>query len=316
MGWSYPPEVHEFVSKWCTQLRDPDLVEICNECFGTEFTVSKMKTFRSNHGYKNGLGKLSSEEYWERQTRWPAGLLEFVQENAWGVESKDLARMIEDEFGFSMTPTQVKAFRQRHGIKSGLTGWFQKGRAPGNKGRKMEEFVKDPETLERIRSTQFKKGNRPGNEVPVGTIKIRRPDGRGSKKKYKLIKVQMEGGMWDRWKPLHRYVWEQHNGPIPEGMCVVFKDQDSMNCDIDNLILARRQELSTMTKKDLWSHDPDLTETALYTVRLQQAALKRRKRRNDRENADSDMVHTEGEDAGALGDSGGDDIGARPRRGV
>ena len=64
MGWSYPPEVHEFVSKWCTQLRDPDLVEICNECFGTEFTVSKMRTFRANHGYKNGLGKLSSAEYW------------------------------------------------------------------------------------------------------------------------------------------------------------------------------------------------------------------------------------------------------------
>ena len=205
-------------------------------------------------------------------------MLEFVRKNSWHVPSKDLAEMVNEEFGTDYTPMQIKAFRQRNGIKSGITGWFQKNHSPGNKGKKIEEYVKDPARIEEIRRrlapTQFKKGERPMNELPVGSISLRRKDG---KIDYKFIKVQMECGIWDRWKPLHRYVWEKHNGPIPEGMCVCFKDGDPLNCDISNLMLAKRQEIATMAKKDLWSEDPDLTETAIYMIRLQQAANARKR---------------------------------------
>lgn len=205
-------------------------------------------------------------------------MLEFVRNNSWHVPSKDLAEMVNEEFGTDYTPMQIKAFRQRNGIKSGITGWFQKNHSPGNKGKKIEEYVKDPARIEEIRRrlapTQFKKGERPMNELPVGSISLRRKDG---KIDYKFIKVQMEGGMWDRWKPLHRFVWEEHNGPVPEGMCVCFKDGDPLNCDISNLMLAKRQEIATMAKKDLWSEDPDLTETAIYLIRLQQAANARKR---------------------------------------
>lgn len=48
-------------------------------------------------------------------------------------------------------------------------------------------------------------------------------------------------GYWYRYKGgvkqyLHRYVWEQENGPIPRGWHVHHKDHDRSNNDPDNLV--------------------------------------------------------------------------------
>ena len=82
---------------------------------------------------------------------------------------------------------------------------------------------------------------------------------------------------------MSRVTWEKHNGPIPEGMCVSFKDHDNMNCDISNLMLVSRAEIATMTKMRLWSEDPDLTETGLALVKVKQKANKIRKERKRNE---------------------------------
>ena len=281
--YRYPPEVHEFVKEWAPKMRDQELAAKCNAELGTNFTTSKMKAFRGNHGYRNYQKQWTPEEYWKYQTKYPQGMYEFVRDNSWGVSSREMAELVNEKFGTDFTPTQMKAFRQRHGIKSGVTGWYQKGHAPGNKGKKLEEYVKDPARVEdirrRISATQFKKGQMPPNEKQIGDITIRNVYSRHGEvvEQYKYIKVSMEGGYWDRWTPLHRKVWEDHNGPIPKDMCIGFKDGNTLNCDINNLMLMSRAEISTMTKKGLRFEDPDLTETALYMVRLQQAANKRRK---------------------------------------
>ena len=283
MGYvsKYPDIVHVFVKNNCTKMRDPELAEICNQYFGTEFTPKKMKAFRSNHGYKNGLGRYTSEDYWKYQTRWPKGMLEFIKENSWGVSSRDMAKMVNEKFGIDVSDGMIKSFRQRHGIKSGETGWYQKGHSPGTKGKTLEEICKgDPEKLAKVKAAWFKKGEPAINTLPVGSITIRESGDRG-RGKYKFIKIQMEGDLWDRWMPYQHYVWEQHYGPIPKGMCICFKDKNPMNCDISNLTLAKKTELATMARKNLWSEDPDLTETALNMIRLQQAMIKRRKNGND-----------------------------------
>jgi HNH endonuclease len=41
---------------------------------------------------------------------------------------------------------------------------------------------------------------------------------------------------------LHHVVWEEHNGPIPQGHKVCFKDGDSLNCAIENLELLTNSE--------------------------------------------------------------------------
>ena len=40
--YRYPPEVHEFVKKWASQLRDDELADVCNMELGTDFTASRM----------------------------------------------------------------------------------------------------------------------------------------------------------------------------------------------------------------------------------------------------------------------------------
>lgn len=269
MTWKYPPEVHEFVKKWSPKLRDDDLAEECNKALGTSFTASSMKAFRGNHGYRNGKKQWTKEEYWKYQKRYPKGMYEFVRDNSWGVSSAEMALMVNEKFGTDFSQTMMKQFRQRHGIKSGATGWFRKDNPPGNKGRKQSEYC-SPEAIERTKATQFKKGHRPVNEMPVGTIVV-------NSEGYKLRKRQMKGGLWDRWEPLHRAVWEEHNGSIPKGMMVIFKDGNKLNCNIENLMLINHAENATLCKLGLRFEDPDLTETAVNLVRVKQAASRRRK---------------------------------------
>lgn len=265
MIYRYPPEVHELVKEWAPKMRDQELAAKCNAELGTEFTASKMKSFRGNHGYRNDMRQLDKTEYWKYQTKWPKGMYEFIRDNSWGVSSKEMAEMVNEKFGTDFSPTQMKSFRQRHGIKSGVTGWFQKGNAPGTKGKTLEEICKhDPEKLARARATQFKKGQKPPNEFPVGTIRVA-TDG------YKIRKKQMEGTQWERWEFLHRAIWEEHNGPIPEGMMVSFRDGDKLNCSIDNLMLVTKAENVALTKLRLRSEDPDLTEAGLNLIRLKKA---------------------------------------------
>ena len=271
MIYRYPQEVHDTVKEWCTKLRDPELAKLVNEKCGTEFTTSKMKTFRSNHGYKNGMSKgVSKEEYMRRN--YPPGMFEYIRDNSWGVSSREMAERCNEKFGTHWTQTGMKQFRQRHGIKSGETGWYQKGHEPGTKGKTIEEICKgDPEKIARIKATQFKKGNRPSNEMQVGTIKV--VDG------YKLRKKAMTGTQWERWEFLHRAVWEEHNGPIPDGMMVTFKDSDRMNCDISNLMLITKAQNAIMTRKRYRSEDPDITEVGAALAALEIAIKKKRSKK-------------------------------------
>ena len=53
------------------------------------------------------------------------------------------------------------------------------------------------------------------------------------------------------WKLMHRVVWEQHNGPIPRGNIVRFKDGNTMNWDINNLEMISQHnnmELNTIQR--------------------------------------------------------------------
>jgi hypothetical protein len=106
---------------------------------------------------------------------------------------------------------------------------FVKGQEPANKGKRQQEFM-SKEGIERSSRTRFKAGHRPHNTRAVGT-EVQHADG------YVYIKVG-EG------KPVlkHRYVWEQANGPIPDGHCVAFRDGNHGNCDLSNLYLLSRAD--------------------------------------------------------------------------
>ena len=56
---------------------------------------------------------------------------------------------------------------------------------------------------------------------------------------YKFIRVS-EG----KWEFYHRYKWVQVHGPIQSGYNVVFKDGNTLNCDISNLECISNAELA------------------------------------------------------------------------
>jgi len=108
------------------------------------------------------------------------------------------------------------------------------GDIPFNKGKKIETYT-SKESLEKIRKTQFKKGNKPHNtKTGIGHISKRR-DNTG--RYYLHIKIS-EGN----WILYHRYLWEKENGKIPKGHIIAFVDQDTMNCSIDNLEMISYSE--------------------------------------------------------------------------
>lgn len=115
---------------------------------------------------------------------------------------------------------------------------FKPGMIPWNKGLKGVTFGG--------KETQFKKGNKPHNTKYDGAISIR--DG------YKNIRISES-----KWKLLQREVWEQHNGPIPDGMIIAFKDGDSMNCDIDNLFMISREE--NMVRNSIHRYPEEIVAT-------------------------------------------------------
>lgn len=87
---------------------------------------------------------------------------------------------------------------------------FQKGHVPANKG------VKGWRAGGRSAETQFKKGQMPSTWKPLGSYRI---NGDG----YLDRKVSDTGYPPRDWQPVHRLVWIEANGPVPDGHVVRFK---------------------------------------------------------------------------------------------
>lgn len=122
-------------------------------------------------------------------------------------------------------------------IDTGKAHRYEKGSVPANKGKKLEDFM-NPDTVEKFRSNQFKKGNNPHNALEVGAEVIRTDKRSG--KSYVLIKV--EGIVKLVYKHIH--IWEtENNKKLPKGFNIVFKDGNNMNFDIDNLECISNSEL-------------------------------------------------------------------------
>ena len=131
--------------------------------------------------------------------------------------------------GVKKDPVYLRSTQFPPGYLGGKATQFQKGQVPPNKGQKMSK-----EVYQKVAHTMFKKGTVPPNTQPIGTIHQRKDTGG---KMYQYIKIADCD-----WRLLNRHTWEQHNGPIPKGMVVVYKDGDYMNNNINNLLMITKKE--------------------------------------------------------------------------
>ncbi len=188
---------------------------------------------------------------------------EFIKENVKGIGNTELTKMLNSYFKLNLKVSQIVSFKHNHKLNSGLNGQFNKGHVPSNKGKK-GIYAKGAE------KTWFKKGHRPMNHRTLGSERINAYG-------YTEVKVAEP----NKWRLKHQVIWENKNGPIPEGHAVIFGDGDPNNLDFNNLILVSRQQLLILNRNNLIQKDADLTRTAVIIADIYQKISKRKLRRND-----------------------------------
>lgn len=129
-----------------------------------------------------------------------------------------------------------KSFVTEKFLEAGKKNRFNPGNVSFNKGKKREEFL-SPEAIEKIKKTEFKKGQIPHNWKNIGSERKTR-DG------YIEVKVRDEFGNngKNNYELKHRLLWEKHNGPVPKGMMIKFKDGNKEKIVIENLFMTSMGE--------------------------------------------------------------------------
>lgn len=137
---------------------------------------------------------------------------------------------------------------------------FQKGNTPWHAGKKITPH---PNSIK----TQFKKGENTGKDnpkwVPIGSSRVTH-DG------YLQIKVNDDLPLHNRWKSYHVIVWEQANGPVPDGCSVSFKNglraSTKNEIKLENLELISNADL--LRKNSIHRYPPELVAAMQLLGRL------------------------------------------------
>lgn len=158
------------------------------------------------------------------------------------------------------------ACRLRRGDNVGAQYRFKKGHVPANKGLRRPGW-----SAGRMHETQFKKGQKSQNWLPIGT-EVVKSDG------YLYRKLTDTGYPPRDWRQVHRLLWEEHYGPIPDGYHVRFIDGDRRNVTIGNLCLVSRADLAAINR--MWNRYP--YELA-HAIQLRGALIRKINRRNRHE---------------------------------
>lgn len=271
MIWKYPQEFDDFIRANAPGHHDWELAEMARAA-GWDVRENQVKCYRYNHKISNGFPTYCKKrKYWKIFSQEVA---DYLREIVNGRTADVLTEMINEKFGTEYTPNQIRGLKKNLHLRSNIDTRF----LPGSTN-KMAWFKKGTHPSP---ATEFKKGHACYNLAQVGDVKPRLDD-RG--KKILWIKTQASGNPFKDWMPYHRYVWEQHNGPIPKDLCIAFLDGDPMNCDISNLICVTRSSLTYVNKKKLHHADPAVMKTQYLTAMLHTTALRKR-----RENGEAESV--------------------------
>jgi hypothetical protein len=163
-----------------------------------------------------------------------------VYNTAWGAKVKKSAE-------YMLTPASGRI------IEPSIPNQFKPGHTPHNKGKQM-----DAEIYQKVAPTMFKKGNKPANTKPNGTINVRADS---SGRLYQYIKIKD-----CHWELLQRHVWTKANGEIPKGYVVIFLDGNYLNCELSNLQIITRKD--NMARNTIQRYPAELQEVMKLTSKL------------------------------------------------
>lgn len=264
-------EQDAYLRKIAPGISTKECVNAINEKFDTHFTRGQIQNYKNNHRILSGRKSWEFVDHKKHQ-KFSEEVRQFIFENYKSTTHKKMAEMIKEKFDYDMTLGQIKGFYGRNHLNSGLTGRFEKGHIPKNKGKRQTEFM-SMEMIERTRGTRFKNGQLPHNTVPIGTIKELKDGYLWFKIDDKLKPKRKK----DNWKPLHHFMYQFYHGPIPDGYDVMFLDGNKRNFDKDNLEIVTKAEKLYLNRHGFISSNPAITRSGLVLSRMMTKAYKKRK---------------------------------------
>lgn len=112
-------------------------------------------------------------------------------------------------------------------------------------------------------ATSFKEGLVPWNVREDGAQRLTKKNG---------WQIKING----RFVYKHRYIWEQHNGPLKENEIIVFLDGNKSNCVISNLRVVNRSERMFLIKMGYLTDNPKENEALIALAKLKTKVKERR----------------------------------------
>lgn len=174
--------------------------------------------------------------------------IEFLKKNIRSMSSRQIAAAI----GISKTTVLFWAKTlgfQKYLDKRKNSTQFKKGCSSQNKGKKVEEFL-TPEALEKFKAQMFKKGSIPHNALPDWSESIHFY--KREQKYYVKVKVPSENHLVFK----HRWLWEQHHGPIKKGEIITFKNGNTLDVRLENLEKITLKQ--NMLRNGIVSYPPEV----------------------------------------------------------
>ncbi len=191
---------------------------------------------------------------------------QFIKKNVVGIGNQELTDLVNKKYGLSITRQQIKTWKKNRKLSSGITGYFEKGHEPVNKGTKGMFNVGG-------NKTSFKKGHKPKNYRSVGSERL-------DKDGYMLVKVQDHGTNNERWRAKHRLLWEEHNGSIPKGHKIIFLNQNKQDIRLENLALISSNEMARMNQSGWFYRDPEATKVGINLAKIKTKIVERKREKN------------------------------------
>ncbi|MFN3319967.1 MAG: HNH endonuclease [Allorhizobium sp.] len=166
------------------------------------------------------------------------------------------------------------ALCKRKGWLTGRDGRLKPGNVPLNKGKRCPDGVggRHPNS----RKTQFRRGRLPHNTKYAGHERVS-VDG------YVEISVDETNphtGFERRYVLKHLWLWENANGPLPEGQALKCLDGNRLNTDPSNWQAVPRAILPALNGrwgKHFNEYEPELRPTVIAVAQLRHVARSKRK---------------------------------------
>jgi hypothetical protein len=169
--------------------------------------------------------------------------VEFIKKHYAGRTMKDVVPLFNKHFGLNKTEKALSCMLHKRGLNLGSKqNTFKKGSTPKNSRPLYSEKT-----------------------TPHGVVSVKIPNNKPNAKRK------------TKWQHKQKFIWEKHNGPVPDGYFVTFRGPDTNNFEPENLMLVSRAELLQLNKNRYRKQPEELKPTVLALSKLQAGISAKRK---------------------------------------